>query len=279
SAYSASGFPSNATNAQSYSSQQGVDYSSYGGYSQSGYPYYPTQGYPYIPPTNSASPLGLATPTNVPTTATYQLSQLPPCSTTEVPYVLDNHHPTSQVKLETTNGTREPLIKKSGKSGKGRGRRLNNPSPDPENNLERVFVWDLDETIIIFHSLLTGTYANRYGKELRNRFSKLLPQKPVTATTYSPLVARFSHLCVGEIFKQPMILNNAPTNQEKRFTANSEQPRRLALQNKNRALLWWCPATDVSQSWSARLPLCSAQVTLFFREESTTRSLFAAKKR
>ncbi|EPY78769.1 eyes absent 2 isoform 1-like protein [Camelus ferus] len=29
----------------------------------------------------------------------------------------------------------------------------------------RVFVWDLDETIIIFHSLLTGTFASRYGKD------------------------------------------------------------------------------------------------------------------
>lgn len=37
-------------------------------------------------------------------------------------------------------------------------------SPGPESDLERVFVWDLDETIIIFHSLLTGTYAQRYGK-------------------------------------------------------------------------------------------------------------------
>jgi len=29
---------------------------------------------------------------------------------------------------------------------------------------QRVFVWDLDETIIIFHSLLTSSYAQRYGK-------------------------------------------------------------------------------------------------------------------
>lgn len=29
---------------------------------------------------------------------------------------------------------------------------------------QRVFVWDLDETIIIFHSLLTGSYATRFGK-------------------------------------------------------------------------------------------------------------------
>jgi len=29
---------------------------------------------------------------------------------------------------------------------------------------QRVFVWDLDETIIVFHSLLTGSYAQKYGK-------------------------------------------------------------------------------------------------------------------
>uniref|UniRef100_A0A8B9L2M6 Eyes absent homolog n=1 Tax=Astyanax mexicanus TaxID=7994 RepID=A0A8B9L2M6_ASTMX len=28
-----------------------------------------------------------------------------------------------------------------------------------------VFVWDLDETIIVFHSLLTGSYAQKYGKD------------------------------------------------------------------------------------------------------------------
>uniref|UniRef100_A0A8C8DSS9 Eyes absent homolog n=1 Tax=Oryzias sinensis TaxID=183150 RepID=A0A8C8DSS9_9TELE len=33
------------------------------------------------------------------------------------------------------------------------------PSP------QRVFIWDLDETIIVFHSLLTGSYANRYGRD------------------------------------------------------------------------------------------------------------------
>ena len=30
--------------------------------------------------------------------------------------------------------------------------------------IQRVFLWDLDETIIIFHSLLTGSYAQKYGK-------------------------------------------------------------------------------------------------------------------
>uniref|UniRef100_A0A672Z5M8 Eyes absent homolog n=1 Tax=Sphaeramia orbicularis TaxID=375764 RepID=A0A672Z5M8_9TELE len=32
-------------------------------------------------------------------------------------------------------------------------------------DLERIFLWDLDETIIIFHSLLTGSYAQKFGKD------------------------------------------------------------------------------------------------------------------
>ena len=57
------------------------------------------------------------------------------------------------------------------RSSRGRGRRQNNPSPSsPESNLERVFIWDLDETIIIFHSLLTGSFATRYGKVLQFEF-------------------------------------------------------------------------------------------------------------
>nr|CEH19755.1 Cs-eyesabsent [Cupiennius salei] len=165
SSYSSSGYSGNAASAHnSYSSQQSVDYSSYGGYSQSGYPYYSPQSYNYMSASNSGSPLGLAAPANVPTTATYQLSQLPPCTTSEVSqYILDNHHSSSvHVKLETTNGS----TKKGGKSGKGRGRKTIDTTSESENNdLERVFVWDLDETIIIFHSLLTGTYATRYGKD------------------------------------------------------------------------------------------------------------------
>lgn len=37
-------------------------------------------------------------------------------------------------------------------------------SPELDNNIERIFVWDLDETIIVLHSLLTGTYAQHYQK-------------------------------------------------------------------------------------------------------------------
>lgn len=48
---------------------------------------------------------------------------------------------------------------------RGRAKRGSDPSPAGDNEIERVFVWDLDETIIIFHSLLTGTFAARYGKD------------------------------------------------------------------------------------------------------------------
>lgn len=51
------------------------------------------------------------------------------------------------------------------RGSRGRGRRHNTVSPTtPESSTERVFIWDLDETIIIFHSLLTGTYASKYSK-------------------------------------------------------------------------------------------------------------------
>jgi len=34
----------------------------------------------------------------------------------------------------------------------------------PADTVDRVFVWDLDETIIIFQSLLNGTYAQYFNK-------------------------------------------------------------------------------------------------------------------
>ncbi|ETE69739.1 Eyes absent-like 3, partial [Ophiophagus hannah] len=48
---------------------------------------------------------------------------------------------------------------------KNRGKRKADASSPQDNELERVFLWDLDETIIIFHSLLTGSYAQKYGKD------------------------------------------------------------------------------------------------------------------
>lgn len=47
-----------------------------------------------------------------------------------------------------------------------------------------MFVWDLDETIIIFHSLLTGSYAQKYGKVrylLKNKAMKIFFTRDIVA--------------------------------------------------------------------------------------------------
>jgi len=40
---------------------------------------------------------------------------------------------------------------------------------------ERVFVWDLDETIVILNSLLNGDYAKKFGKVSNNRWKQFWP--------------------------------------------------------------------------------------------------------
>uniref|UniRef100_A0A4W4F7G7 Eyes absent homolog n=1 Tax=Electrophorus electricus TaxID=8005 RepID=A0A4W4F7G7_ELEEL len=71
------------------------------------------------------------------------------------------HSPSTPIK----DSESDRLRRASDGKARGRGRRNNNPSPPPDSDLERVFIWDLDETIIVFHSLLTGSYANRYGRD------------------------------------------------------------------------------------------------------------------
>ncbi|KAK0071378.1 hypothetical protein PV326_001315, partial [Microctonus aethiopoides] len=34
-----------------------------------------------------------------------------------------------------------------------------------ETGPDRIFIWDFDETIVVFHSLLTGQFANKHGKD------------------------------------------------------------------------------------------------------------------
>jgi hypothetical protein len=66
------------------------------------------------------------------------------------------------VQLISTNFL---FLASKSKNNRGRNKtQQQQSSPDPDNHIERIFVWDLDETIIILHSLLTGTYAQRYQK-------------------------------------------------------------------------------------------------------------------
>ncbi|XP_055710648.1 developmental protein eyes absent isoform X1 [Phlebotomus papatasi] len=104
--------------------------------------------------------------------AALALSESPSDEAPGTPTLMTTHSPTSPLSVSPSIGAKTV----GGKVGRARGRRHAHPSPtrssvsesgtqENAKTPERVFVWDLDETIIIFHSLLTGTYANRYSKD------------------------------------------------------------------------------------------------------------------
>ncbi|XP_073895108.1 protein phosphatase EYA4 isoform X21 [Macaca fascicularis] len=140
---------SNSTNFSG--SQQ--DYPSYTAFGQNQYAqYYSASTYgAYMTSNNTAD----GTPSS---TSTYQLQESLPGLTNQ-PEFDTMQSPSTPIK-----DLDERTCRSSGSKSRGRGRK-NNPSPPPDSDLERVFVWDLDETIIVFHSLLTGSYAQKYGKD------------------------------------------------------------------------------------------------------------------
>ncbi|XP_021129192.3 protein phosphatase EYA1 isoform X2 [Anas platyrhynchos] len=150
------------TNSTGFNSSQ-QEYPSYPSFGQGQYAqYYNSSPYPSHYMTNSNT-----SPTTPSTNATYQLQEPPSGITSQAvtdPAAAEYstiHSPSTPIKDSDSDRLRRSSDGKS----RGRGRRNNNPSPPPDSDLERVFIWDLDETIIIFHSLLTGSYANRYGRD------------------------------------------------------------------------------------------------------------------
>ncbi|XP_060275670.1 eyes absent homolog 4 isoform X14 [Ovis aries] len=141
---------SNSTNFSG--SQQ--DYPSYTAFGQNQYAqYYSASTYgAYMTSNNTAD--GSSS-----TTSTYQLQESLPGLTSQPGEFETVQSPSTPIK-----DLDERTCRSSGSKSRGRGRK-NNPSPPPDSDLERVFVWDLDETIIVFHSLLTGSYAQKYGKD------------------------------------------------------------------------------------------------------------------
>uniref|UniRef100_A0A8D0HCP8 Eyes absent homolog n=1 Tax=Sphenodon punctatus TaxID=8508 RepID=A0A8D0HCP8_SPHPU len=138
---------SNSTNFSS--SQQ--DYPSYTAFGQNQYAqYYSASTYgAYMTSNNTVDGTSSSS-------STYQLQESLPALTREFDTVQSPSTPIKDLEERT--------CRSSGSKSRGRGRK-NNPSPPPDSDLERVFVWDLDETIIVFHSLLTGSYAQKYGKD------------------------------------------------------------------------------------------------------------------
>ncbi|XP_022599981.1 eyes absent homolog 1 isoform X6 [Seriola dumerili] len=149
------------TNSTGFNSTQ-QDYPSYPAFGQGQYAQYYNSS-PYTSPYMTSNNTSPSTPS---TTTTYTLQEPPAGITSQA--LTDNsaeystiHSPSTPIKDSDSDRLRRASDGKS----RGRGRRNNNPSPPPDSDLERVFIWDLDETIIVFHSLLTGSYANRYGRE------------------------------------------------------------------------------------------------------------------
>ncbi|XP_075453476.1 protein phosphatase EYA4 isoform X10 [Ascaphus truei] len=141
---------SNSTN---FSSPQ-QDYPSYTAFGQNQYAqYYSASTYgAYMTPNNTADGTSSSS-------STYQLQESLPGLTSQPGDFDTVQSPSTPIK-----DLDDRTCRSAGSKSRGRGRK-NNPSPLPDSDLERVFVWDLDETIIIFHSLLTGTFAQKYGKD------------------------------------------------------------------------------------------------------------------
>ncbi|XP_077023865.1 protein phosphatase EYA2 [Tamandua tetradactyla] len=147
------------TNAAGFGSVH-QDYPSYPGFPQSQYPQYYSASYspPYVP-ASSICPSPLSTSTYVLQETSHSVPNQSPAS---LAGDYNTHNGPSTPAKE--GDTDRPLRASDGKL-RGRSKRSSDPSPAGDNEIERVFVWDLDETIIIFHSLLTGTFASRYGKD------------------------------------------------------------------------------------------------------------------
>ncbi|XP_068564888.1 eyes absent homolog 4 isoform X3 [Cebidichthys violaceus] len=146
------------SNPANYTATQ-QDYPSYTTFGQNQYAqYYSASTYGTYMTSNSVDGTG--------STAAYQLQDPAPAMTGQAAEL----HPVSG-DFDTVQSPSTPIkelddraCRSGGSKSRGRGRK-NNPSPPPDSDLERVFVWDLDETIIVFHSLLTGSYAQKYGKD------------------------------------------------------------------------------------------------------------------
>ncbi|KAF7230442.1 transcript variant X3 [Nothobranchius furzeri] len=144
------------SNPANYTATQ-QDYPSYTTFGQNQYAqYYPASTYGTYVTSNSVD--------STSSTAAYQLQDHTQAMTGQAAELHPGDFDTVQSPSTPIKELDDRACRSGGSKSRGRGRK-NNPSPPPDSDLERVFVWDLDETIIVFHSLLTGSYAQKYGKD------------------------------------------------------------------------------------------------------------------
>lgn len=150
-------YTSNNSNPGNFTTQQ-QEYPSYTAFGQNQYAqYYSTSSYgSYMTSNSSLDGTG--------SVSTYQLQDSTPIITGQAADLNPGEFEAGQSPSTPIKEMEDRACRGGGAKARGRGRK-NNPSPPPDSDLERVFVWDLDETIIVFHSLLTGSYAQKYGKD------------------------------------------------------------------------------------------------------------------
>ncbi|XP_051735310.1 eyes absent homolog 4 isoform X12 [Ctenopharyngodon idella] len=150
-------YTSNNSNPGNFTTQQ-QEYPSYTTFGQNQYAqYYSTSSYgSYMTSNSSLDGTG--------SVSTYQLQDSAPIITGQAADLNPGEFEAGQSPSTPIKEMEDRACRGGGAKARGRGRK-NNPSPPPDSDLERVFVWDLDETIIVFHSLLTGSYAQKYGKD------------------------------------------------------------------------------------------------------------------
>ncbi|XP_051946845.1 eyes absent homolog 4-like isoform X12 [Xyrauchen texanus] len=150
-------YTSNNSNPGNFTTQQ-QEYPSYTAFGQNQYAqYYSASSYGSYMSSNS-------TLDSTGSVSSYQLQDSTPIMTGQAADLNAGEFEAGQSPSTPIKEMEDRSCRGGGAKARGRGRK-NNPSPPPDSDLERVFVWDLDETIIVFHSLLTGSYAQKYGKD------------------------------------------------------------------------------------------------------------------
>ncbi|XP_034279497.1 eyes absent homolog 3 isoform X3 [Pantherophis guttatus] len=123
-------------------------------------PYYPSSSFGVIAPADSS------TETNTLTSATYPSEKSNAMVPTQTVQRHSSGDPSTSPSLPRATASKHvDEQSRRNMTPKNRGKRKADACSPQDNELERVFLWDLDETIIIFHSLLTGSYAQKYGKD------------------------------------------------------------------------------------------------------------------
>lgn len=176
SSYGYNNFGQFAATQQDYSGYYNDQYTAAAGYYNAANSYSP-----YISSPGSSGSQGFHVASGLPESPTDAISGSGGVSAAGLPttptLLAHSHSPISPLSISPNTSSTSAKTTPTTKSGRTRGRRHANPSPtrsiasdtgltsDAVKPPERVFIWDLDETIIIFHSLLTGKYAATYSKD------------------------------------------------------------------------------------------------------------------